>query len=173
MEPAARCWRSHASNASRVGAARWSVRRCAWHSFYGDIPDAWAVSWRRRTCPDVALVGERDRTLRALDAKATLMVLPLLQGRRATALTHPQLRLSVTHGVRLFQMLLGHREGHEASRSGLYTMPRDQHLAGHQGIRETDCARGPDAMPRRLQVPDERQHREHGSTSRRSGHAPR
>ena len=42
-----------------------------------------------------------------------------------------------TNDVRLLQTQLCPREGHEASRVGLYTLPRDQHMAGRQGARET------------------------------------
>ncbi len=67
-----------------------------------------------------------------------------------------------TNDVRLLQTQLCPREGHEASRVGLYTLPRDQHMAGRQGARETGFARGPDSMHRLREVTDERQHHEHG-----------
>ena len=67
-----------------------------------------------------------------------------------------------TNDVRLLQTQLCPREGHEASRVGLYTLPRDQHMAGRQGARETGFERGPDSMHRLREVTDERQHHEHG-----------
>ena len=63
--------------------------------------------------------------------------------------------------VSILQTKFSHREGHEARRVGLETMPLDQHIEGRHGERQPGFEIGPDPMHRLLEVTDERQHREH------------
>src|SRR5882762_11519386 len=60
------------------------------------------------------------------------------------------------------QTKLGHREGHEARRIGLETVPLDQHIEGGHGEREPRLKIRPAPMHHLLHMADERQHREHG-----------
>src|SRR6516165_3381798 len=56
----------------------------------------------------------------------------------------------------------GYREGHEARRVGLETMPLDQHIEGGHGKREPGVEIRPDPMHDFFEMADERQHRQHG-----------
>src|SRR6266508_6540595 len=48
--------------------------------------------------------------------------------------------------VSILQTKLSHREGHEARRVGLETMPLDQHIEGGHGEREPGVKIRPDSM---------------------------
>src|SRR5437667_7799785 len=63
--------------------------------------------------------------------------------------------------VRILQTKFSYREGHEARRVGLETMPLDQHIEGGHGEREPGVERRPDPMHDLFDMADERQHREH------------
>ena len=61
----------------------------------------------------------------------------------------------------ILQTKLSHREGDEARRVGLETMPLDQDIEGGHGEREACVEVLPDPVHDFLEVADERQHREH------------
>src|SRR5215510_2099351 len=63
--------------------------------------------------------------------------------------------------ISILQTKFSHREGHEARRGGLETMPLDQDIEGAHGERQTRLKIGPAPMHHLFQVTDERQHREH------------
>ena len=62
--------------------------------------------------------------------------------------------------VGILQTKLSHREGHEARRGGLETMPLDQHIEGGYGERQARLKIGPAPMHDLFEMADERQHRE-------------
>src|SRR6266852_5557146 len=66
-----------------------------------------------------------------------------------------------SYDIGILQTKLSHREGHEARRVGLETMPLDQYVEGGHGKREPGVEIRPDAMHDLFEMPDERQHREH------------
>jgi len=66
-----------------------------------------------------------------------------------------------SNDIGILQTKLSHREGHEARRVGLETMPLDQPIEGCHGERQTGFEIRPDPRHRLLEVTDERQHREH------------
>src|SRR5260221_7447271 len=63
--------------------------------------------------------------------------------------------------ISILQTKFSDREGHEARRVGLYTMPLDQHIEGGHGEGEACLERGPDPVHGPLAMADERQHGEH------------
>src|SRR2546428_1461212 len=63
--------------------------------------------------------------------------------------------------VSILQTKLSHREGHEARRIGLETMPLDQHMEGGHGERQARLKIPPASMHHLFKMADERQHREH------------
>src|SRR6266446_8076034 len=63
--------------------------------------------------------------------------------------------------IGLLQTKLSNREGHEARRVGLETMPLDQDIEGDHGEREPSVEIRPDSMHDLLEVHDQREHREH------------
>ena len=63
--------------------------------------------------------------------------------------------------VSILQTKLSHREGHEARRIGLETMPLDQHIEGGHGERQARLKIHPASMHHLFKMADERQHREH------------
>src|SRR6266699_6657412 len=65
-----------------------------------------------------------------------------------------------TH-VSILQTKFSDREGHEARRVGLETMPLDQHIEGGHGERQARLKIHPASMHHLLQMADQRQHREH------------
>ena len=60
--------------------------------------------------------------------------------------------------VSILQTKLSDREGHEARRGGLETMPLDQQMKDRHGKRESSMAIGPDPMQHLLEMTDQRQH---------------
>src|SRR5215471_7910896 len=66
-----------------------------------------------------------------------------------------------SNNIGILQTKLRHREGHEARRIGLETMPLDQYVEGGHGEREPGVEIRPDAMHDLFEMADERQHREH------------
>jgi hypothetical protein len=62
--------------------------------------------------------------------------------------------------ISLLQTKFRYREGHEARRGGLETIPLDQDIKGGHGEREPRLEIRPDAVHDFLEVADERQHRE-------------
>src|SRR5262245_42103940 len=71
----------------------------------------------------------------------------------------------VSHALYIYSSILqtkfSYREGHEARRIGLETMPLDQYVEGGHGEREPGVEIRPDAMHDLFEMADERQHREH------------
>ena len=67
----------------------------------------------------------------------------------------------LSNNTGILQTKLSHREGDEARRVGLETMPLDQHIEGGHGEREACVEVLPDPVHDFLEVADERQHREH------------
>src|SRR5262245_16971699 len=71
----------------------------------------------------------------------------------------------VSHALYIYSSILqtkfSDREGHEARRIGLETMPLDQYVEGGHGEREPGVEIRPDAMHDLFEMADERQHREH------------
>src|SRR5256885_1216042 len=63
--------------------------------------------------------------------------------------------------ISILKTKISHREGYEARRSGLETMPLDQHIEGSHSERQARLKIGPIPMHHLLQMADERQHREH------------
>jgi hypothetical protein len=63
--------------------------------------------------------------------------------------------------IGILQTKLSDREGHEARRGGLETMPLDQQIKDRHGEREARLKIRPAPMHHLLEVRDERQHREH------------
>src|SRR5438093_511442 len=61
--------------------------------------------------------------------------------------------------VSILQTQFSDREGHEARRGGLETMPLDQHIEGRHGAGEPRLKIGPAPMPDLCAMADERQHR--------------
>ena len=51
-----------------------------------------------------------------------------------------------SNGIGILQTKLRHREGHEARRVGLETMPLDQYVEGGHGEREPGVEIRPDSM---------------------------
>src|SRR6266446_9367425 len=62
--------------------------------------------------------------------------------------------------VSILQTKFSYREGHEARRVGLETMPLDQHIKGGHGERQARLKIRPTPMHHLLQMADQRQHRE-------------
>ena len=58
----------------------------------------------------------------------------------------------------ILQTKLSDREGHEARRGGLETMPLDQQIKDRHGERESSMEIGPDPMHQFLEMTDQRQH---------------
>src|SRR5712691_2413668 len=69
--------------------------------------------------------------------------------------------LKLDNHISLLQTKIGHREGHEARRMGLETMPLDQHIKNCHGEREPGLEVLPDPVHDFLEVADHRQHGEH------------
>src|SRR5215510_7654646 len=71
----------------------------------------------------------------------------------------------VSHALYIYSSILqtkfSYREGHEARRIGLETMPLDQYVEGGHGEREPGVEIRPDAMHDLFEMADERQHGEH------------
>src|SRR6266853_1157458 len=65
------------------------------------------------------------------------------------------------NSVSILQTKLGNREGHEARRVGLETMPLDQHIESGHGECQARLKIGPAPMHHLLHMADQRQHREH------------
>src|SRR5712691_6495698 len=63
--------------------------------------------------------------------------------------------------ISILQTKFGDREGHEARRGGLETMPLDQHLAGRHGERQARLNIGPAPVHDLFEMAHERQHRAH------------
>jgi len=63
--------------------------------------------------------------------------------------------------IGILQTKLRDREGHEARRVGLETVPLDQHIEGGHGERQACLKIGPAPMHHLLQMTHEREHREH------------
>ena len=61
----------------------------------------------------------------------------------------------------LLQTKFSNREGHEASRVGLETMPLGQYIEGGHGEREPGVEIRPDAMHHLFEMTDYGQHRQH------------
>src|SRR5882724_4093011 len=68
---------------------------------------------------------------------------------------------TLANHVSILQTKFGNREGHEARRVGLETMPLDQHIEGRHGERQARLKRRPTPMHHLLQMADQSQHREH------------
>src|SRR4030095_433008 len=66
-----------------------------------------------------------------------------------------------SNDISVLQTKLSHREGHEARRIVLETMPLDQYVEGGHGECEPGVEIRPDAMHDLFEMADERQHREH------------
>src|ERR671924_207661 len=64
--------------------------------------------------------------------------------------------------ISILQTKISYREGHEARRVGLETMPLDQHIEGGHSERQARLKIRPPPMHHLLQMADQRQHREHG-----------
>src|SRR5215471_3907359 len=64
--------------------------------------------------------------------------------------------------VSILQTKFSDREGHEARRVGLETMPLDEHVEGGHGKRQACLKIRPAPMHHLLQMADECQHGEHG-----------
>src|SRR5712691_10111255 len=64
--------------------------------------------------------------------------------------------------ISILQTKFSDREGHEARRVGLETMPLDQHIEGRHGERQACLKIRPTPMRHLLQIADQREHREHG-----------
>src|SRR4029077_5946036 len=63
--------------------------------------------------------------------------------------------------VSILQTKFGDREGYEARRGGLETMPLDQHIEGGHGERQTRLKIRPAPVHDLFEVRDQREHREH------------
>ena len=63
-----------------------------------------------------------------------------------------------SNAIGILQTKLCHREGHEARRGGLETVPLDQHMEGGHGERQARLKRGPAPLHHLYEVVDERQH---------------
>src|SRR5260370_39715780 len=63
--------------------------------------------------------------------------------------------------VSILQTKFSDREGHEARRVGLETIPLDQHIEGGHGERQARLKIRPAPMHHLLTMTDQRQHREH------------
>src|SRR5467141_4137055 len=63
--------------------------------------------------------------------------------------------------VSILQTKFSNREGHEARRIGLETMPLDQHIEGRHGACQARLKIGPAARHDLFAMADHRQHREH------------
>src|SRR5712691_6978463 len=66
-----------------------------------------------------------------------------------------------SNDIGILQTKLGNREGHEARRVGLETMPLDQHIESGHGEYQARLKIGPAPMHHLLQMADQRQHRQH------------
>ena len=66
-----------------------------------------------------------------------------------------------SNGMGIVQTKRSHREGHEARRVGLETLPLDQDIEGGHGEREPGVERRPDPMHDLLAMADHGQHRQH------------
>ena len=63
--------------------------------------------------------------------------------------------------IGILQTKLRYREGHEARRSGLETIPLDQYVEGRHGEGEPGVKIRPDPVHDLFEMADECQHREH------------
>src|SRR5437867_6547358 len=63
--------------------------------------------------------------------------------------------------VSILQTKFSDREGHEARRIGLETMPLDEHIEGGHGERQARLTIRPAPMHHLFQMADEREYREH------------
>src|SRR5215510_5156544 len=63
--------------------------------------------------------------------------------------------------VSILQTKFSNREGHEARRIGLETMPLDQHIEDGHGERQARLKIGPAPVHDLFEMADERQHGEH------------
>src|SRR3989442_6666599 len=63
--------------------------------------------------------------------------------------------------ISILQTKFSYREGHEARRVGLETVPLDEHIEGGHGECQARLKIRPAPMHHLLQMTDERQHREH------------
>src|SRR6266851_3222849 len=79
-------------------------------------------------------------------------------------LTKPMVLVSyiLYNYVSILQTKFSNREGHEARRVGLETMPLDQHIEGRHGERQARLKIRPAPMHHLLQMANQRQHREYG-----------
>ena len=66
-----------------------------------------------------------------------------------------------SNDIGLLQTKLRHREGHEARRVGLQTMPLDQDIEGGHGEREPGVEIRPGSVHDLFKMADEGQHRQH------------
>src|SRR5499427_3393686 len=66
-----------------------------------------------------------------------------------------------SNAIGILQTKLRYREGHEARRGGLETIPLDQYVEGGHGEGEPGVKIRPDPVHDFLEVTDECQHREH------------
>ena len=64
--------------------------------------------------------------------------------------------------ISILQTKVSDREGHEARRIGLETMPLDQHIEDGHGEREPGVEIRPAPMHDLFEMADQRQHGEHG-----------
>src|SRR5216683_7982606 len=67
----------------------------------------------------------------------------------------------LNNDISILQTKLRDREGHEARRVGLETMPLDQHIEGGHGEREPRLKIRPAPVHDLFEVHDQRQHGEH------------
>src|SRR5712691_4598336 len=67
----------------------------------------------------------------------------------------------LTNYISILQTKFSNREGHEARRVGLETIPLDQHIEGGHGERQARLKIRPAPMHHLLEMTDQRQHREH------------
>src|SRR5215470_14722945 len=67
-----------------------------------------------------------------------------------------------SNAIGILQTKLRYREGHEARRSGLETIPLDQYVEGGHGESEPGVKIRPDPVQDFFAMADERQHRQHG-----------
>ena len=66
-----------------------------------------------------------------------------------------------SNDIGILQTKFSDREGYEARRGGLETMPLDQHIEGGHGERQARLKIRPAPMHHLFEMADERQHREH------------
>src|SRR5712692_5109634 len=62
--------------------------------------------------------------------------------------------------ISILQTKIGHREGYEARRVGVETMPLDEHIESRHGERQACLKIRPAPMHHLFEMADQRQHRE-------------